>query len=149
MTLGSDIWFKRAVTLKAISTVNRKGRGEDQKEPRGGITAHVRRRFGTPLHFLRKIRLLLESGTKPGRAEQPVPRGWSPCFPVSASLATFLPSFLVPENLLGPHRSINPHRIRAGRNRHQRVKESTSLGAINYAAAVHYHSIKDSFLPLN
>lgn len=59
MTLGSDIWFKRAVTLKPISIVNRKRRREDQKEPRG-ITAHVRRRFGTPLPFLRKVRLLLE-----------------------------------------------------------------------------------------
>lgn len=65
MTLGSDIWLERPVTLKAISIVNRRRRREDQEEPRG-ITAHVHCRFGALLHFLRRIRLLPEKGHGPG-----------------------------------------------------------------------------------
>lgn len=86
MTLGSDIWFKRAVTLKAISIVNRKRRREDQKEPRG-ISAHVHRGFGTLLHFLRKLRLLLEKGQGLGERSHRLPEVGGFVFLFPASLA--------------------------------------------------------------
>lgn len=72
MTLGSDIWFKRAVTLKAISIVNRKRRREDQKEPRGDHCTHAPQ-VRNAASFLRKIRLLPEKGQSLGERSNRLP----------------------------------------------------------------------------